>query len=212
MTIVAIGSSSTAGAFASSPAASYPSRLAAELGERVPDRAIRVANQGANGEDAREMLARIQESVIAEKPDLVLWQVGTNSLLLDRPIRPAGALIRDGLQRLKEAGLDVVLIDPQFAPKVLAKAEIGDLMRLYGVIGRQEDVGVFHRFEVMRYWREVAGIPFDVFLSPDELHMNDWSYGCLAKLLAGAIVDAGTRSTVTAKATTGELPPADRGR
>jgi hypothetical protein len=28
--------------------------------------------------------------------------------------------------------------------------------------------------------------------------MNDWSYGCVAKLLAGAIHDASTRSTVTA--------------
>jgi acyl-CoA thioesterase I len=212
LTIVAIGSSSTAGAFASSPAASYPSRLAGEFRERFPGRAIRVTNRGVNGEDAREMLARLQESVIAEKPDLVLWQVGTNSLLLDRPIRPAGALIRDGLRRLKAAGSDVVLIDPQFAPKVLAKPDIRDLMSLYGLIGKEDGVGVFHRFEVMRYWREVAGIPFEAFLSPDELHMNDWSYGCIAKLLADAIVEAATRPTVSAKATGSELQRSGGGR
>ena len=105
LTIVTIGSSSTAGAFASSPAASYPSRLAVELRERFPGRTIRVVNQGVNGEDAREMLARFQESVIAEKPDLVLWQVGTNALLLDRPISPAGTLIRDGLRTPEGGGL-----------------------------------------------------------------------------------------------------------
>ena len=127
LTIVAIGSSSTGGAGASSPAASYPSRLAVELKDHFPAGTIRVVNRGANGEDAREMLDRMQESVIAENPDLVLWQVGTNSLLLDRPLNPAGALIREGLRRLKAAGaIDVVLIDPQFAPKVLAKADIGD--------------------------------------------------------------------------------------
>ena len=70
------------------------------------------------------MLARFDQSVIAESPDLVLWQVGTNALLLDRPLFPAGERIREGLNRLKEAGIDVVLIDPQFAPKVLAKADI----------------------------------------------------------------------------------------
>jgi acyl-CoA thioesterase I len=43
-------------------------------------------------------------------------------------------------------------------------------------------------------------MPFSAFLSPDELHMNDWSYGCVAKLLAGAIVEAATRSTITATA------------
>jgi hypothetical protein len=43
-------------------------------------------------------------------------------------------------------------------------------------------------------------MPFGVFLSPDELHMNDWSYGCVAKLLADSIVEAATRATVTATA------------
>jgi len=198
LTVVAIGSSSTAGAGASSPAASYPSRLAIELRERFPGHIIQVLNKGVNGEDAREMLARFEESVIAENPDLVLWQVGTNSLLLDRPLSPAGELIGQGVSRLKAAGSVVVLIDPQFAPKVLAKQDIGNLMNLYGTIAKQASVCVFHRFEVMRYWREVSGMPFEAFLSPDELHMNDWSYGCLAKLLASSIAEAATRPTLTA--------------
>ena len=131
----------------------------------------------------------------------MLWQVGTNSLLLDRPLSPAGERILEGLGRLKAAGADVVLIDPQFAPKVLAKVDIENLMKLYSVVAKQANVGVFHRFAVMRHWREVANIPFSVFLSEDELHMNDWSYACIAKLLAGAIAEAATRATLTAQAT-----------
>ena len=146
------------------------------------------------------MLARFEQSVIRENPDLVLWQVGTNSLLLDRPLSPAGERILEGLGRLKAAGADVVLIDPQFAPKVLAKLDIGNLMKLYSVVAKQANVGVFHRFAVMRHWREAANIPFNVFLSEDELHMNDWSYACIAKLLAGAIAEAATRATLTAQA------------
>ena len=49
---------------------------------------------------------------------------------------------------------------------------------------------MFRRFAVMRHWRQVARIPYEKFLSPDELHLNDWSYGCIAKLLAGAIAEA----------------------
>jgi hypothetical protein len=30
---------------------------------------------------------------------------------------------------------------------------------------------------------------FEQFLSPDGLHMNDWSYACVAKLLAAAILE-----------------------
>ena len=198
--IVAIGSSSTAGAGASSPAMSYPSRLAVELQQLFPGHPITVVNRGINGEEAREMLARLDESVISEKPDLVLWQVSTNSVLRDHPIAPAGALIEEGLARMKQAGADVILIDPQFAPKVIAKPDAEGMVKLIAAAAKRGSVVVFHRFAAMRYWREKAAIPFETFISPDELHMNDWSYGCVAKLLAGSIADAATRGTVTATA------------
>src|SRR5580658_8021225 len=86
LTIVAIGSSSTAGAGASSPDASYPSRLAAELKQRFPAQAITVLNRGVNGEETDNMMARFSTDVIAAHPQLVLWQVGTNSVLRDRPL------------------------------------------------------------------------------------------------------------------------------
>ena len=78
--IVAFGSSSTEGAGASSPAKTYPSRLNEVLRTRFPGIEITVENQGVGGEDAEEMLARL-DRVIASKPDLILWQVGTNAVL-----------------------------------------------------------------------------------------------------------------------------------
>src|SRR5690349_4818256 len=57
VTIVAIGSSSTAGAGASNPAASYPSRLEAELRLRFPDEKITVLNRGVNGEVGTDMIS-----------------------------------------------------------------------------------------------------------------------------------------------------------
>lgn len=200
ITIVAIGSSSTFGAGASSPAASYPSRLAVELEALFPGRSIRVVNRGVNGEEAHQMMARFDTEVIAEKPDLVLWQVGTNALLRDHPLAPAGLLIRDGVRALKAAGADVVLVDPQFAPKVIAKPDVEKLVDMIAASAKEGNVGVFHRFAVMRHWREAQNIGFETFVSPDELHMNDWSYACIAKLFAGSIADAVSRSSLTAKA------------
>lgn len=189
VTVVAIGSSSTAGAGASAPSNSYPSRLEVELRQRFPGRDIRVINAGVNGEDAREMIARWDDSVVAHNPDLVIWQVGTNALLLDRPLTPAGQLILQGIARMKAAGVDVVLMDSQFAPKVISKPGIDELTRLMSMVAKTANVPTFHRFAVMSHWHEVGGMPFDAFLSSDELHMNDWSYGCIAKLLAVAILD-----------------------
>jgi hypothetical protein len=198
--IVAIGSSSTAGAGASSPSASYPNRLAIELAQRLPKAQFTVLNRGVNGEEAAEMLARFDTSVIAEKPDLVLWQVGTNAVLRDQPLSPASSVIQEGLARLKATGADVILIDPQFAPKVIEKTEAKSMVKLIATAAKQYSVNLFQRFAVMRHWRERDGIAFDTFVSPDQLHMNDWSYACVAKVLSGAIAEAATRPTVSAAA------------
>jgi acyl-CoA thioesterase-1 len=196
--IVAIGSSSTYGAGASSREASYPSRLQIELGRHFPGHKFTVVNRGVNGEEAADMLARFDTGVVAENPHLVLWQVGTNSLLRDRPLDPRGTLLHEGIARLKAIRADVVLIDPQFAPRVIAKATVDDTLALLAKIAKEEKVGLFRRFALMRRWHEAEGLPFDSFVSADGLHMNDWSYACLAKGLGVAITEAATRPTETA--------------
>jgi hypothetical protein len=50
LVIVAVGSSSTAGAGASHPGASYPARLREELVRRFPGASIVMVNRGVNGE------------------------------------------------------------------------------------------------------------------------------------------------------------------
>src|SRR3954447_14807428 len=87
--IVAVGSSSTAGAGASSPTASYPSRLLAELRQRYPGHDIAMINRGVNGEEAADMIGRFDSQVLSENPDLILWQVGTNAVLRDHPLEVA---------------------------------------------------------------------------------------------------------------------------
>lgn len=196
--IVAIGSSSTAGAGASTEAASYPSQLEVELERRLPGHDITVINRGVNGEEASDMVARFNTAVVAEKPDLVIWQVGTNSLLLDHPLKPHLSLLHGGIATLKATGADIVLLDPQFAPKVIAKANADGMVRLIALTAKQESVDLFERFKLMRRWLEVDGLSFDTILSSDQLHMNDWSYACLAKWLGASIAEAATRPVATA--------------
>jgi lysophospholipase L1-like esterase len=203
VTIVAIGSSSTAGAGASSPDATYPSRLKVELTRLFPGREFKVVNRGVGGEEIKDMMRRFDHDVVAEKPDLVLWQLGTNAVIRDHPISDEGVAIRDGIARAKAIGADVVLIDPQFAPKVIAKSGVGTAIDLIGITGKLADVSVFHRYELMRRWRVIDGMTFADFISEDGLHMNDWSYACVARALAVAIAEAATKRSpvATARAT-----------
>jgi len=198
--IVAIGSSSTAGAGASAPDATYPSRLELELTQHFLWHDIAVLNRGANGEEAADMLARFDASVVAEQPDLVIWQTGTNWLLRDRPLDPKATALHEGLARLKAIHADVILIDPQFAPKVFAKPDAEGMVAQIAAIAKEQNVDLFRRFALMRRWHQTDHMPFEAFVSPDGVHMNDWSYACLAKWLGVAIAEAATRPTATAAA------------
>ena len=197
--IVAIGSSSTLGTGASSPDKSYPRRLEAELKARLPGVPVTVLNKGIGGEEAPQMIARFDADVFEEAPDLVLWQVGSNSVLLNHPT--PGEVIRDGVERLKASGTEVILVNPQYAPKILAKSDIGHMVDVITATSRDTEVGLFDRFAIMRYWFESERISFEQSLSSDGLHMNDWSYACSAKLLANALLDG-----IKAPAATAAVP------
>ena len=93
-----------------------------------------------------------------------------------------------------------VLLDPQYAPKVIVKPEAEAMVNLIAHAAKQENIGLFKRFDLMRHWQTVERMPFDAFITPDGLHLNDWSYGCVAKNVAAAIVEASTRPIASAAA------------
>lgn len=188
--IVAIGSSSTAGAGASAPERGYPARLETYLSQHFPGTAVTVDNRGVNGEGAAEMVARFQTDVLEEKPDLVIWQVGANSVLQGDSPAEAETVIRDGVARLRAAGPDVVLMDLQYAPAMLAKPHHADMELLLARVAEADHVGLFHRFAVMRRWVLTHQAEMADLVGPDGIHQNDFGYDCVARSLAVAIEEA----------------------
>ncbi len=207
ITILALGSSSTFGTGASRSEFSYPSRLEHELHTLLPKMKVKVLNRGVGGEDARQMLARLDRD-LANKPDLVLWQVGTNALLGENGVETQAPLIRDGLRRIRAAGADVILIDPQYAPHVLRDPDARPMVALLAKIGAEANVPVFRRFALMQHWHEAREYAFSDMLAPDLFHMNDWSYGCLARNLAAALVANAQASPAQPTVTNASAAPA----
>ncbi|MFO1189069.1 MAG: GDSL-type esterase/lipase family protein [Alphaproteobacteria bacterium] len=185
--IVAIGSSSTAGAGASRDGATYPARLAAYWPSFFPASPVTVINRGVGGEDAREMIARFERDVEASGADLILWQLGVNAVLRQSGVADQKSLIADGIARLKTQGSDVVLIDLQFAPKVVADPDHQAMQRMLKDAASEAGVGLFQRFSIMRYWRASGQISPPAMISADGLHLTDHSYDCWAGALAAAL-------------------------
>jgi lysophospholipase L1-like esterase len=187
--IVAFGSSSTSGFGSTSPEFTYPNRLAAQLHRQYPTADITVINRGKGGEDAPEMMKRLQVAVLDMKPDLVIWQVGTNAVLRDLDPTETANLVEQGIARIQAGGADLVLVDPQYSPKVYERAESASKMvSLLGKVAALRHVGFFPRFRVMREWHEKQALPIDSFVIADGLHMNDWGYACFAQLLGDDII------------------------
>ncbi len=188
--IIAFGSSSTSGYGASSPDFSYPNRLAAQLRRQYPTADITVINAGVGGEDAPEMMKRLQKEVLDVHPDLVIWQVGTNAVLRNLDPGDTAKLVEDGIGRIQAAGdADVVLVDPQYSPRVTERPESASKMvKMLGKVAELRHVGIFPRFEVMREWHEQQALPVESFVIADGLHMNDWGYACFAQLLGDDII------------------------
>jgi lysophospholipase L1-like esterase len=186
--IVAIGSSSTEGVGASNPDLAYPQQLQRELSRRFPASLIRVVNKGVGGQLARDMLARMESDAIERRPSLVIWQTGVNDAERRIPTADFAAEMTEGVQRLRAAEIDVLLIGPQYTPNIAAATgSYPAYFRLFEVLHREDGAARFRRFDIMRYWVDNGRFTFNSMLAADRFHMNDRSYACLAVVLADAI-------------------------
>lgn len=188
--IVAIGSSSTAGAGASGPDKTYPARLAHHLRDRFGMADIAVLNRGINGETDDQTEKRIDADALAARPDLVIWQVGANTVLRDGDQGLSERSVRQGVERLRAAGIDVVLMDLQYAPRMVEKAGVAPMLARIADIAADERVGLFHRFAVMRSLVDSRRMTVTDLIGPDGVHQTDGGYDCVARMLAVGIEDA----------------------
>jgi lysophospholipase L1-like esterase len=185
--VVALGSSSTQGYGASTPFHSYPAALLRALQQDLPGVKVTVYNKGIGGQDVSQMLDRLERDVFAEGPDLVVWQLGTNAALRAQNVGEFRRLLAGGIDRLRAKGIEVVLMTPQFAPAFNALENEQDYLAAMEEVAREKGVGVFPRYEIMRYWFENEQMPYARFIGRDGLHMNDYGYTCIGHLLAEAL-------------------------
>lgn len=181
--IVALGSSSTEGAGATSPDKAYPAQLAEELRQRFPNSTITVVNRGIGGQLARQMVERLSRDAIEAKPELVIWQTGTNDALALIDQDDFRGTLVGGIDRLKAAGIDVLLMDLQFYPRSSKSDTYERYVDTMSAVAKSEKVGLFGRYAMMRHW---AAADLGLW-SGDNFHLGNLGYHCVAEVLAEAI-------------------------
>jgi hypothetical protein len=217
--VVAIGSSSTAGANNVVP---FPHRLELALRSRYYGRMIDVVNRGLSGQESPEELSRFENDILADAPTLVIWQVGTNAVFRksDYSFDDVEDAIAVGLSWLATLPMDVILMDLQYTKAIVDKSKndppespgrppLADDIeaRIMGVAARA-GVDVFQRWALMKRWVQ-DGVPLaemDDGVFPN-LHTSEWATRCITTALDVAIGAAvgpvpGVRPRITPVAVT----------
>jgi lysophospholipase L1-like esterase len=187
--ILAIGSSSTEGIGATSPANAYPAKLEEELEKRTGVD-FDVKNAGVGGELAAKTVERLKNALKSGWARLVIWQVGTNDAIVGVDEVLFRATVKAGVVAARAAGIPLVLVDPQFTLKTPDPARYERFVKMVDDIGAADRVPVLSRYAMMKSFATKSTATIGSLLSRDGLHMNDLGYRCLAHALAEAIEGA----------------------
>ncbi len=186
--IVAFGSSSTYGIGASDNRSSYPAQLAILLAERYPDAGFEVLNRGVSGNVVADNMARLRRDVIEAKPDLVIWQVGTNDALYGWAPEEIVPAIKRGILRLRATGAEVVLMAPQPLMDEPRDARIRAMNTALRQAAVDTDTPYLDRYRLMQFWQTSDQFDGAELLASDGLHMSDVTYRCLALRMVDVVL------------------------
>ena len=141
-------------------------------------------NRGVSGELAANAATRMRNEVALDRPDLVLWQVGTNDALAYVGADEFAATIKDQIEWLKAHNVDVVLVGLQFAKEMLRDAHYVEIRETLRKVAAEENVIVVRFYEAMQIINQAQG---DGLTTADEFSHDEAGYNCLAQYVARAI-------------------------
>lgn len=187
--IVALGSSSTTGFGTFRSGAAFPDVMKQELLRLRPSARIELINSGRIMEDIPSNVARLDNDVLRYKPDLVVWQLGSNDAVWRGIADNAKEMVSNAVKRLKATNADVVLVDLQYAPLVLLTTRHIRMEKIIAEVALEQNVGQFPRFLLMKRAIE-GGVTGLVWW--DGLHNSTEGHKCIGIALA-QMIDAAAR-------------------
>lgn len=188
--VLAVGSATTVGdQVGAERNSAFPFRMIEALHAALPKVAFELTLRGGRGMTAEAMLPMLEAALAAQPYQLVIWQTGTVEAV--RGLRPDGmvAALQEGIDRAREAGADVVLIDPQFSRFLRANADLDPYEDALQQISVMPGVVLFRRFDVMRGWAEDGQIDLERARQADRASMMALLNTCLGETLARFVLN-----------------------
>jgi len=185
--IVAIGGASTTGTAAGSPDLAYPHRLQLALAKFFPDVPITVVNKGVPRQSTRQMVGRFATDVIPEDPILVVWETGISDAVRGIEVDDFTSALQAGIDEVKNRAIDILLMDMQFSRSTATVIDFERYLTALHRVADLNEVYVFPRYEMMRYWSEQNMFNFDEVAADERARLAARVYDCIGRKLAQAI-------------------------
>jgi hypothetical protein len=185
--IVALGGTSSLGSAAGGVSLSWPSRLAAALAGRFPAVRIKVVNLAMPRQTAREAADRLARDVLPLKPTLVIWETGTMEAVRGTGVDDFRETVQAGLDELHAAGTEVVLMNAQFSRDADAMIPFAPYLGALRELADANEVPVFHRYGLMRYWAESGVLDLRAKDSEKRRKLAARLYECLGRAMANFV-------------------------
>ncbi len=175
----------------------YQAKIEAILEKAFKGVNVVMVNRGVSGEVASLTAERLKLLVALEKPDVVLWQVGTNDALARVPAEEFEQSLRDTVGWLKQHGVDVILVGLQYNPKLAADENYAAIRGALRNAAAAENVPLVRRYAAMELIERSRRGEIDPI---DMTDLNDLGYRCMAEHIARAMVVSAFPKAVLAPA------------
>jgi hypothetical protein len=185
--ILVIGGASVLGPGTSGPAAAWPARLEALIAARRPGLKVEVAVRGRRGLTTTEAAALLAAELALAPAQLVLWATGTVSAVRGLEVDEMVEALNAGLEALKAAGSDAVLIDPQFSRFLRTNANVEPYLDALRVVAVAHQVPLLRRWELMRHWAETEQVDLERAPKAGRVAATDRMNECLAEAMAALL-------------------------
>jgi hypothetical protein len=185
--IVALGGSSTLGSAAGGANLSWPSRLAAVLAGRFPSARVKVVNLATPRQTARDAVDRLAREVLPLRPTLLIWETGTVEAVHGTDVDDFRDTVQAGIDLLRAAGTEVVLMNAQFSRDTDAMIHFGPFLATLRELADANDLPVFHRYGLMRYWAENGVLDLRTKDREERRRLATRLYKCLGQSVADLV-------------------------
>jgi hypothetical protein len=137
-------------------AGDFSDEFARALKRRFPSVAIDIRSRARAGARPADMLIRLDREVMAERPDLVIWEPGTYNVGVDGGAAALRTVLRDGIMRLRFGGIGILLIEPAASPDFVRHAGHDDYVEVLRALALERDVPLYRRFDTTRHWTKTG--------------------------------------------------------